>query len=122
MVLLLSQGHPGVLLAQARTLMTFINDPTFYRVITASSTYPRRVQSFQSTQSSRNRLPPYRSVKSENETKSRKRSICIVISRPTWIRTRVCSVAGVRHTNVPSRPDLRISFFFPFYDGKRWKR
>ena len=33
---------------KARTLMTFFNDPTFYRVVTASSTYPRSVHDFMS--------------------------------------------------------------------------
>ena len=43
-VLLISQGHPGVLLAPGKDFNDFFNDPNFYRVVTASSPYPRHVQ------------------------------------------------------------------------------
>ena len=44
-------------------------------------------------------------VKTKNKMKLRTQSICIVVSCPTWIGTRVHSITGRWNTNVPLRPD-----------------
>ena len=59
----------------------------------------------QSAQSSRNRFSPYRSVARNTEQRTRKNELLIRLFALAWIRTRVRSIRGGWHTNVPSRPD-----------------